>query len=62
MTSRVLALIVHGGAGADPADGREELREGIAQAVAEGWRPLAEGGTDLDAGARDPVLKGRARP
>ncbi len=49
MTSRVPALIVHGGAGADPADGREELREGIAQAVAAGWRPLSEGGTALDA-------------
>jgi beta-aspartyl-peptidase (threonine type) len=45
----VPALIVHGGAGADPADGREELREGIAQAVAAGWRPLSEGGTALDA-------------
>jgi beta-aspartyl-peptidase (threonine type) len=49
VTSRVPALIVHGGAGADPADGREELREGIAQAVAAGWRPLTEGGTALDA-------------
>jgi beta-aspartyl-peptidase (threonine type) len=49
VTSRVPALIVHGGAGADPADGREELREGIAQAVAAGWRPLSEGGTALDA-------------
>ena len=49
MTSRVPALIVQGGAGADPADGREELREGIAQAVAAGWRPLSEGGTALDA-------------
>ncbi len=41
MTSRVPALIVHGGAGANPTDGREELREGIAQAVAAGWRPLS---------------------
>ncbi len=49
MTSRVPALIVHGGAGADPADGRDELRQGIREAVAAGWRPLAEGGTALDA-------------
>ena len=48
MTSRVPALIVHGGAGADPG-GREELREGMRDAVAAGWRALAEGGTALDA-------------
>jgi len=48
MTSRVPALIVHGGAGADPG-GREELRAGMRDAVAAGWRALAEGGTALDA-------------
>lgn len=48
MTSRVPALIVHGGAGADPG-GREELRAGMREAVAAGWRALAEGGTSLDA-------------
>jgi beta-aspartyl-peptidase (threonine type) len=48
MTSRVPALIVHGGAGADPG-GREELRDGMRDAVAAGWRALAEGGTALDA-------------
>jgi len=48
MTSRVPALIVHGGAGADPG-GREELRGGMRDAVAAGWRALAEGGTALDA-------------
>jgi L-asparaginase / beta-aspartyl-peptidase len=48
MTSRVPALIVHGGAGADPG-GREELRGGMRAAVAAGWRALAEGGTALDA-------------
>jgi beta-aspartyl-peptidase (threonine type) len=47
MTSRVPALIVHGGAGADPG-GREELRGGMRAAVAAGWRALAEGGTALD--------------
>jgi beta-aspartyl-peptidase (threonine type) len=47
MTSRVPALIVHGGAGADPG-GREELRGGMRDAVAAGWRALAEGGTALD--------------
>lgn len=48
MTSRVPALIVHGGAGADPG-GREELRGGMRDAVAAGWRALTEGGTALDA-------------
>lgn len=44
MTSRVPALIVHGGAGADPASGREELRRGIRDAVAAGWAVLSQGG------------------
>lgn len=44
MTSRVPALIVHGGAGADPASGREELRRGIRDAVAAGWSVLHQGG------------------
>ncbi|MEX2221000.1 MAG: isoaspartyl peptidase/L-asparaginase [Candidatus Rokuibacteriota bacterium] len=48
MTSRVPALIVHGGAGADPG-GREELRGGMRDAVGAGWRALVEGGTALDA-------------
>jgi beta-aspartyl-peptidase (threonine type) len=48
MTSRVPALIVHGGAGADPG-GREALRAGIRDAVAAGWSALAAGGTALDA-------------
>jgi beta-aspartyl-peptidase (threonine type) len=48
MTSRVPALIVHGGAGADPG-GRPELRDGMRDAVGAGWRALAEGGTSLDA-------------
>ncbi len=47
MTSRVPALIVHGGAGADPG-GREELRDGMRAAVVAGWRALAAGGTALD--------------
>jgi hypothetical protein len=37
VTSRVPALIVHGGTGADPASGREELRRGTRDAVAAGW-------------------------
>ncbi|MBI4242042.1 MAG: isoaspartyl peptidase/L-asparaginase [Candidatus Rokubacteria bacterium] len=49
MTSRVPALIVHGGAGADPADALDELRIGIREAVASGWQVLADGGTALDA-------------
>ena len=49
MTSRVPSLVVHGGAGADPHDGREELREGIAEALRAGWDRLAAGGSSLDA-------------
>jgi len=49
MTSRVPTLIVHGGAGADPAEGREELRVGIQEAVAAGWQVLSDGGAALDA-------------
>ena len=49
MTSRVPALIVHGGAGADPASGREELRRGIRDAVAAGWAVLHQGGGAVDA-------------
>lgn len=48
MTGRVPALIVHGGAGADPG-GRDELRAGMREAVGAGWRALAAGGTALDA-------------
>jgi beta-aspartyl-peptidase (threonine type) len=40
----VPALIVHGGAGTDPAAGREELRQGIRDAVAAGWAVLHQGG------------------
>jgi beta-aspartyl-peptidase (threonine type) len=49
MTSRVPALIVHGGAGADPTEEPEELREGIARAVEAGWQILGRGGRALDA-------------
>ena len=48
MTSRVPALIVHGGAGADLM-GRDELRAGMGDAVIAGWRALADGGTAIDA-------------
>jgi beta-aspartyl-peptidase (threonine type) len=44
----VPALIVHGGAGADPLDGRAELRDGIRAALEAGWRVLADGGPALD--------------
>ncbi|HUO64666.1 MAG TPA: isoaspartyl peptidase/L-asparaginase family protein [Terriglobales bacterium] len=43
------AILIHGGAGADPAFGREELRQGIRDAVAAGWARLHEGGTAVDA-------------
>jgi beta-aspartyl-peptidase (threonine type) len=44
VTSRVPALLIHGGAGADPASGLPELRQGIRDAVAAGWAVLHEGG------------------
>ena len=49
MTSRVPALVVHGGAGADPDEGRTELREGVGAAVAAAWSLLRVGGSALDA-------------
>jgi L-asparaginase / beta-aspartyl-peptidase len=49
VTSRVPVLIVHGGAGADPKTGREELRAGITEAARAGWERLAGGGSSLDA-------------
>jgi beta-aspartyl-peptidase (threonine type) len=45
----VPAIIVHGGAGANPNDGRDELRSGVSMAVAAGWRVLTAGGSALDA-------------
>lgn len=47
--NRVPSIIVHGGAGADPGEGRAELRDGIRAAVVAGWRVLAAGGRALDA-------------
>jgi beta-aspartyl-peptidase (threonine type) len=46
--ARVPALIVHGGAGADPS-GAAEMRAGVREAVLAGWRVLAENGHALDA-------------
>lgn len=46
---RIPALVVHGGAGAEPAEGRAELRAGIEAAVRAGWRVLVGGGAALDA-------------
>jgi beta-aspartyl-peptidase (threonine type) len=48
-SSRVPAIIIHGGAGADPGDGRAEVRAGMRAALDAGWRVLAQGGTSLDA-------------
>jgi L-asparaginase / beta-aspartyl-peptidase len=45
---RVPAIIVHGGAGASPAE-RDELYVGMRAAVQAGWAALAAGGTSLDA-------------
>ncbi len=49
MTSRRPALIVHGGAGADPADALAELQDGVRAAVIAGWAALDGGGAALDA-------------
>jgi L-asparaginase / beta-aspartyl-peptidase len=49
VTSRVPALLIHGGAGADPAFGRDELRQGMRDAVAAGWTRLQDGGSAVDA-------------
>jgi beta-aspartyl-peptidase (threonine type) len=45
---RVPAIMIHGGAGASPAD-RDELRDGMRAAVEAGWVALADGATSLDA-------------
>ena len=47
--TRVPSILVHGGAGADPTDGRDELRDGMHTAILAGWRVLADGGRALDA-------------
>jgi len=46
---RVPTVLVHGGAGADPVEGRDELRAGVAAAALAGWRALGGGGGALDA-------------
>ena len=47
--ARVPTLIVHGGAGANPDEGLEELRDGVRAARRAGWRVLAADGRALDA-------------
>jgi len=47
-TTRVPAIIVHGGAGADPSQACE-LRPGVRAAALAGWRVLEAGGGALDA-------------
>ena len=49
VSGTVPIILVHGGAGADPADSPDELRDGIRAAVAAGWKVLASGGRSLDA-------------
>jgi beta-aspartyl-peptidase (threonine type) len=49
VTRRVPAVIVHGGAGADPGDAPEELRAGVRGAVLAAWGVLAAQGRALDA-------------
>ena len=46
---RVTTVIVHGGAGAGPVEGRDELRAGVQAAALAGWRALGGGGRALDA-------------
>src|SRR2546428_2286651 len=48
--TRVPTIIVHGGAGADPSEGRDELRQGVRAATVAGWRVLSAGGAGLAAG------------
>jgi beta-aspartyl-peptidase (threonine type) len=45
----VPALVVHGGAGADPGDEPQEVRDAMRTAARAGWRVLAAGGRALDA-------------
>ncbi len=47
--ARVPALIVHAGAGADPAEEPDELRAGVTAAALAGWRVLAADGRALEA-------------
>src|SRR5713226_8420682 len=47
--TRVPTIIVHGGAGADPSEGRDEIRQGVRAATVAGWRVLSAGGAALDA-------------
>jgi len=49
MIDRVPAIIVHGGAGARPPDGTEEIRAGMKAAVHAGWTILCAAGSALDA-------------
>jgi len=49
VVDRVPLVLVHGGAGANAAEGLEELREGVAAAALAGWRALGGGGRALDA-------------
>ena len=49
VSGTVPILLVHGGAGADPTEKPDELRDGIRAAVAAGWKVLASGGRSLDA-------------
>jgi beta-aspartyl-peptidase (threonine type) len=49
VASRVPTIILHGGAGAHPTEGREELRDGMRTAVMAGWSVLAADGSALDA-------------
>src|SRR5205823_12187975 len=46
--ARVPSIVVHGGAGADPADA-DEFRAGVRGAVLAGWTVLGAGGSALDA-------------
>ncbi len=46
---RVPALVVHGGAGPDPAIDRATFRPGMTSAAAAGWRVLTGGGRAIDA-------------
>ena len=51
--ARVPSIVVHGGAGADPADA-DEFRAGVRGAVLAGWTVLGAGGSALGGTASTP--------
>jgi len=55
--TRVPTIIVHGGAGANPAEAGD-FRQGVRDAALAGWRVLADGGAALDAEVDASIMEG----